>query len=272
MVKFKDYIKESGAYAPAVDVKQYKEAILKQKDYKQIYRGMKDTGNIIVADGNQLERKSANTENYYTLIIDNSPAWKEYPKRSKSFICTTEASVADAYASNILGKKAVYKVIPLENQNIAACTRSDFWFSFQRGMKKYGLYDINSALDPNIDDLSSLNDALHRSSEKLIGKTLDQDTYESFRNGISELEKRIKNIDTSRLVMNDPNWQLFVGAVKPYLEKMDLIQYLEMVLDPKLNFIEIGNHSELKNDAEVWLSGKVLFIKDHLYYDIITDL
>lgn len=35
-----------------------------------------------------VERFSRDDYNYYTLIIDNHPSWKEYPKRKNSFICT----------------------------------------------------------------------------------------------------------------------------------------------------------------------------------------
>ena len=35
-----------------------------------------------------IKRRSRDNGNHYTLLMDNSPYWKGYPKRSESFICT----------------------------------------------------------------------------------------------------------------------------------------------------------------------------------------
>jgi len=55
---------------------------------KVIYRGMDFNGSYYHIDPKTGTRVSANTSNEYTLIMDNDPRWKEYPKRSKSLICT----------------------------------------------------------------------------------------------------------------------------------------------------------------------------------------
>lgn len=46
-------------------------------------------------------RKSANTYNYYTLLIDNDPAWSAYPPRSASVIASTNHDYARNYGSCI---------------------------------------------------------------------------------------------------------------------------------------------------------------------------
>lgn len=35
-------------------------------------------------------RFSVDNANYYTIIMDNSPSWKNYPKRTNSFTCSLE--------------------------------------------------------------------------------------------------------------------------------------------------------------------------------------
>ena len=54
---------------------------------KNIYRGTYSdhTSKYLFIDPKLHNRASANTFNYYTLIMDNNELWKEYPKRSKSF-------------------------------------------------------------------------------------------------------------------------------------------------------------------------------------------
>lgn len=70
-------------------------------------------------------RVSANTYNYYTLLIDDVlPAWKKYPKRSKSIIC----SLDDTY----VGK---YLVFPFDRCKIGITQVKDFWWSFNKTLE-----------------------------------------------------------------------------------------------------------------------------------------
>src|SRR5690606_3729722 len=57
-------------------------------------------------------RVSANTENTITLLVDNAVSWSNIPKRSKSLICSSNASVASGYGE-------VYAVFPFNGSKIA---------------------------------------------------------------------------------------------------------------------------------------------------------
>lgn len=77
-------------------------------------------------------RISRNTSNYYTLIIDNSPKWKRFPKRGKSIIATTGSAAYNVFAEN----KSKYGV----------CYSHDMWDSFrQSGI--YSLDDFNDSIE-----------------------------------------------------------------------------------------------------------------------------
>lgn len=65
-------------------------------------------------------RKSANTANYYTLWMDNAPAFKALPKRSKSFICSTDPHYAKEFGELSL-------VIPKDKTRIAGVGEKDIW-------------------------------------------------------------------------------------------------------------------------------------------------
>jgi len=69
-------------------------------------------------------RTSANTHNYYTWWIDDiDPRWKNYPKRSKSFICSTNEHISAGYGKNFL-------MIPTKETTVGICSADDMWNSF----------------------------------------------------------------------------------------------------------------------------------------------
>lgn len=95
------------------------------KNKWKIYRGVEDEADIFIINPKQYERTSKNTNNYYTLIIDNSSAWNGYPKRSNSLICSVDDEVASSYGN-------VYIVVPLQkNAKIGFCPHIDIWMSFE---------------------------------------------------------------------------------------------------------------------------------------------
>ncbi len=62
----------------------YKQFLTGSYLFRRIHTG----SGTFLADSTRHLRKSANTHNYYTLLMDNLSSWDNYPKRSKSFICS----------------------------------------------------------------------------------------------------------------------------------------------------------------------------------------
>lgn len=223
------------------------EPILKEYYYSDImiFRGMKDTSPIILGDGNNMNRKSANTQNFYTLILDNSPEWKDYPKRSKSFICSLSKNNASGYG-------VPFVAIPLENQPIGVCPEEDFWFSF-------GSPSPNT-INGDIDYLNHTCRIIDSSCPKLT----KNNTYDEFKTIISRMDEIvIKNLET---FMKDSNDYRALNSLG-YFNKPNLLELLMNHYDPtEHDFIVVDNYKSLDEsfENEVWFSGKVLFIN----YDI----
>lgn len=198
------------------------------KGKQTIYRGMKSIGPFGFGDGNKMNRQSKNTENYYTLIMDNDPSWEEYPKRSKSFICSTEYSYASAFG-------VPYVVIPLENQEIGVCPSMDFWESF---------VNFPASINRMISDLARF----------YLKRPISQTNYNEFHNDLNDISKSIPL---------DPH----VVAVKDFEEMGynigdSLYDFYVKLIDPRKNNFKITTDiSSIPDDREVWLSGKVLFIQ-----------
>ena len=87
-----------------------------------IWRGMTFKGGAIKIDPRTGARQSQNTKNYYTTMIDNLPAWKNWPKRSKSLICAN-----DAAEYNAEGYGDLYAIFPVNGARVAICPDLDIW-------------------------------------------------------------------------------------------------------------------------------------------------
>lgn len=102
----------------------YKEKVgIEPHKLPSIYRGKKSKTKYGFIKPAEFERSSAYTLNYYTLIIDNSEPWSNYPERSKSLVCTTSKTKASDYGS-------VYRVVPFPGAEIGVTPEIDIWDSF----------------------------------------------------------------------------------------------------------------------------------------------
>jgi len=95
-----------------------------------------------------VKRGSRNTYNYYTEIIDNSSAWKKYPKRSESLIASVNKNC---------GSKFPMRLLPKNGSKIGVCTGTDLWFSFKKSFLSLDMNEVNHALD----------DLFHTSNDKI---------------------------------------------------------------------------------------------------------
>jgi hypothetical protein len=90
--------------------------------HNPIWRGMKNHNeSILTIDPTTGERRSNNTSNYYTTLLDYSPYMKGWPLRSKSLICST----SHGYAINYGQQR--YTIFPYDGVKIAVCPKQDIW-------------------------------------------------------------------------------------------------------------------------------------------------
>jgi hypothetical protein len=220
-----------------------------------IYRGIKKVQKpFLFVDPKESKelRKSANTTNYYTLINDNSPAWKKYPKRSQSIICTTNKQTSLDYGQS-------YVVLPFDGAKIGVCPKNDYWFSFKK---------LNNKYISNIWDLSDFNYILEKMFEK-VGIPIDDKSFNSIKKAFKEFDKKYKQ---------DPDLEYLLShntsvLNKDYLKTNDLMKYVQKILDPNENGFElkkIGDH--LPENREVWTDSKSILIHDSIIDDIMTDV
>lgn len=120
-----------------------KDALWMLTEDRPIYRGddnafkhLSKTG-FATVDPSLTERRSQNTSNYYTVILDNHPNMTDFPKRSKSYIAATEEDESAGYGANLI-------LIPYDNVKIGIVGEMDIWMKKIEGLFGLREYSIDS--------------------------------------------------------------------------------------------------------------------------------
>ncbi len=264
-----DVIKEKTPY--------YYEMIKNGKipEYQQMYRGAghvsrnsEEFKEIKVYNPKSHKRHSANTENYYTEIMDNSKYWIGYPKRSTSIVGSTSKEKAKNYGT-------VYHIIPIhENSDIGIAPQSDIWGSFDYALKNLDkLFKEDMAVPtatPDFKHLAGLNNFLKTKFN--LSNTADY----------SEMKKRVMLNDKSfSLLDRESTWN---NSRYDYNKKELLsiqnkwgsfLNYIEYLLSPKWNNFELLKYNSsvvLPKDREVWTDSECLLIEESLHDRVLLAL
>lgn len=143
-MKFKNYLNEGRSkgvsHKEAYDLltKNCMQSVRKWFDGHKIFRATESKNDFLFFDGGIEPRISRNTLNYYTLVINNHPSWKKFPKRE--LICSG-GSGARALAHGA-GRTNKYQVFPYDGAKIGICSEDDIWQSF-KNIQKAGFIDAS---------------------------------------------------------------------------------------------------------------------------------
>ena len=211
-----------------------------------VYRGVDDSNDValIISPAN-FERKSRNTTNHYTLLMDNLPAWKSYPKRSKSIICATDIE----YASNM---GHAYRVYMFDGSKIGVCPTNDLWGSF-------GL---------DIDSLEMFNDAIGI----MINKFTDYDdgdivTYNDLLQLFNKFDEHKSSFNIDRHTF--PTYFDF-KLFEPYFNTdVKFIDFAKEIFDPERHKFKLQNTRTFRNikEKEVWTDGTSILLRADITSD-----
>ena len=218
------------------------------------YRSGRESFYLI--DPKKDERRSANTLNYYTFIMDNSKKWSKYPKRSKSIIARIETDkVGNSY----------YVVLPENGAKIGECSDKDLWISFS---------NISANMDSwNMHVRFILNLPLYTDKE-INSKKININQQQKYDKNIATFKKACKKFDY--WVKNETTFS--VNEIKNILKKKyitvwfswfekwngePIYNYFDKVLYPKINDFNLRNIFNINPwENEVWTDSTSLMIKD----------
>jgi len=202
----------------------------------------------------EFTKKAANTNNYYTLVIDNSERWKSFSKRSKSVVCwaINDLQELPQPANNL------HLVVPKEGANLGVASEKDFWLSFD------GFHLVSGFNTP-------LNDLV---SYALSEDELPDVNFDSFKKKIKEVDGVLKNKNgksyKSLIKPTSKAYSSTKSFVKEYLNSQfdNLLNFIEFKLDPKRNDFQLKSYSKnfkVSKRREVWTSSPCLLIHYQSY-------
>jgi hypothetical protein len=229
------------------------------KDYidhgTYIYRGMRNSGTLVVLDASKLNRKAANTYNYSNLLTGYLSSWNGWPPRYKSIPMSTNRGQSSGYSMS----NGLYIAIPLENQKIGICLKDrDFWENFPIYVDT-----LNSALRQIF---VAMGGSIYTEKPKDMIDMVDQFLDKLREGGYLEKTDDIKDIfpDVSG------SW-VFQQMFKKIGKIPDTgYELLNTLLDPNYGCKLVNGYKEipLDHDKEVWCSGKILLINSKLFNDM----
>lgn len=222
-----------------------------------IFRGVNTVNSVEgLYNATQMNRHAANTANYYNLWIDNHSDWSAFPKRAKSFICSTDDGKASEYGD-------VYVVIPQDSSDIGICPRSDIWQSFRA---IYKLASFNG-----MDAFMKFTQALKDMANMAGNPERDWDLFAAMLNKIDlEVIKadrpNFRNKTLAEVCDEFTDYMTSTGSETAY-------QAFEKIFDPKKNDFSIQKASGFSAPIgrEVWMSGGILMIEHPTYMKILKE-
>lgn len=239
-------------------IEQYSPKTIEMLKHTRIYRGAshKITYGPKYVDPTIFNRKSANTSNFYTTLVDNLPSWADYPKRSQSLVGSTNFGYASEYGN-------VYLIIPMDGVPIGISSEEDFWESFpyvQANLDYESMDIFNTYIYDMLDSLNDIKTLKVKPS--ILANSLDFKTLKHELNKITKdnFDKIYFTKDTRLGVRKSP----FREFIEKNLISMSMIDILDKLLNPEKNkfkLIKSGDKfPENTTNNEVWVGGKLILL------------
>lgn len=218
--------------------------------HKPIWRGIRhDFGDIMKIDPSTGIRKSNNTMNYYTELMDHSPYFAGWPPRSKSLVCTTDTFKAQNY-----GMK--YAIFPFNGVKIAVCPGADIF---------------NTKM--SLPELMNIDLSFGGGNASLIWYLINlglPDNYEGMVKATSDPKFKQKLVRTNKKLSV---YSMFGFNPNPKLSE-NFITMLQKAMAPANTGFELDTIEEFAarptggkegRSREVWIGGPVIAIKFDLF-------
>jgi len=216
------------------------------------------TEDYYLIDPRKYERTSANTKNYYTLIMDNELEWRKFPKRKHGVIC----SLNDSYMGN------EFRVVPLLKwDNIlikygieeftvpkwGICSNTDIWNSFS----------LLNEIGFNADEFNSLIEKIANTLDIEINnfKDLKSEFIKLTIDKLKEIKINSKWTDIQRHFMKLVSSTIYLMEEKNIDNMYDFIR---TVYSPNgfkvMTYQEIQKNYNIKNQNEIWTDKPLFYL------------
>lgn len=221
-----------------------------------IFRGIGEKHNVEgLYNANQLNRRAAYADaNYYNLWMSNHHTWNGYPRRDKSFICSTNEEKAKEYGNS-------YIVIPSDSSPIGVCPTYDIWDSF-------GDSHIALGLDAEEGNLSAIVDCVQSIFNRVLKHSVPDDDWEIFKKFCESI--------TLQDIIDKCKKEFFYSHLVAYMteNKLNTLDdFLEYMLEPRTNgfTLQTASNFTAHHDKEIWMGGAILLLTEETYNQLKRD-
>lgn len=208
---------------------------------------------LLTVDPSQQERRSANTSNEYTWLMSTLANWQEYPKRSRSIVCTTAKSKALQYGT-------IYVVLTDIEAKFGVCPTRDIWESFP-AMKRIGIGDLHT--------FNKLLGIPLLTNFKYRDTTKSYDTFIEALRKLNDLFTQAKN-ESKELPFYIYELYYYEGG------KLSFVEWIASILSPERNGFSTMTYRELRarrpGSREVWTDASTLLVNADYYNQFRSDV
>lgn len=233
------------------------DSIQAYKKGHRVYRGINDFGPGMFrhVEPKKFTRESRNTANLYTLVIDNHPKWKSYPKRSESIICSSSKQGAAPYGN-------LFCVFPEDGYNFGVCPSNDIWGSFSKMIGRH----------------SSLMEFNNHFLDTIAGQHMGITNPDKFKN-LSDLKRMLKEMDKRWVSKIKPDDYLMdvldrqMSWLRDY--RGDFYKLLQEIFVPEYNgFKQTNNLTSIPSSdrLEVWTDSPSYLVNEMWVRERFDDL
>ena len=204
---------------------------------RPLWRGMRGDSEGYILQGEKGERKSINTSNHYTIIIDHfieENGKKDWPLRSKSVICASYKNQdhAQSFGSDL------YAIFPFDEVTCGVTPEDDIWAIKFRKNERYSMTTLN---------------------EDYLMNGIKANSYSSILNGIKEFLKDESNSEEKLYRFFKPN----EDQIEKFLKEL----YFDEI---GFEYMKSDKVDKLTDKREVWLSGKCLAVAYKTWIKLIN--
>jgi hypothetical protein len=246
-VRFKEFLQES-SHRNEIDIQEAKKLLETHcKDAMKNFgapmwrgsRNMHYDAMLIHGEADSATgRKSANTSNYYTVLMDKFLPYFGYPKRSKSIICANNSNKEYAYSFG-----NVYAIFPFDNVSIGVCESYDLWttskFTIGNDPRERGIEEWNTYF--KMEKFSS-------------------DSWEYFKESLEEaMDEESPRAEKLRKYFGPPEKieSVFRKAYSPENLKLELTNS--------------DNIDNVEDSRECWIGGKCIALAHDVWKEMLKE-
>lgn len=217
--------------------------------YKGVKSGQLNLGpfGCAVIDTTKSKRVSENTTNWYTNFLDSNPKNADWPKRSRSLVCSSSKKYAATFASTA---KDNLVLIPFDTAAVGVVNAADLWRVKIPEFKNLTIDQVNEFFDELDEDGEGLEAVDYYA--KRMAMNPESTAAASFRRA-------------ARFYIAEKDLDRAVSNLKGFLQDVYSMEHLGFS-----KFLGAQSKAGFVKSSEAWIEGKVLAMTLDIWQELVV--